>query len=91
MLAASMEGWDYPISREALAILDLFDFNTWLNTDPKKRGQWKAHSGRPFEMEKAKISTRMGNTGGRSREEVFAILHACRDGISPASAESASA
>lgn len=73
-VAAALEGWDYPISREALAILDLYDLTMAANSDGKK-GTPKPHGGRPWPLDN-KQERRWGNTGGRSREEVVAILNA---------------
>ncbi|WP_051549262.1 hypothetical protein [Nocardioides sp. URHA0032] len=73
-VAAALEGWDYPISREALAILDLYDLTMAANNDSKK-GRPKPHGGRPWPLDN-KQERRWGNTGGRSREEVVAILNA---------------
>lgn len=73
-LAANAEGWKFPISREALAIYDLFDVTVMANSDPKK-GKPKPHGGRPFEMAQRNVE-RYGDTGGRSRAEVVAILNA---------------
>jgi hypothetical protein len=75
--AAAVQGWDYPISREALVNLDLFDLTLLANSDPKKPKP-KPHGMRPFKA--AKTETQYGNAGGRSREQVEAILAAARDG-----------
>jgi len=72
-IAAALEGWDYPISREALAILDLFDLTVAANSDPKKPRP-APHSGRPYKPDD-KTRQRFGDTGGRSRDEVVAILN----------------
>ena len=72
-LASAMAGWDYPISREALAILDLYDLTMAANSDPKKRP--KPNSGRPFDTS-SKTTRRVGKTDGRTREEIVAILNA---------------
>lgn len=74
MLAASMEGWDHSISREALAILDLFDLMHMANS--KKRP--KPHPGRPTKPTRER--QQMGNVAGRSPEHVLAILAAARSG-----------
>lgn len=45
MLAAAMEGWEHPISREALVLMDLFDLEHAVNSGKRKP---KPHPGRPF-------------------------------------------
>lgn len=71
-LFAALAGWSYPISRETLALYDLFDLEHQANSDPKK-GRPKPHHGRPFETDNRDVK-RIGNTEGRSREEVVAFL-----------------
>lgn len=72
MLAAAMEGWDHPISREALALMDLFDLDMAVNSGKKKP---KPHPGRPWKPT-GKTTQRHGDVGGRSRAEVVEILNA---------------
>ena len=72
-IAAALEGWDYPVSREALAIYDLFDVTVLANTDTKG-GRPKPHSGRPWKIED-RAQQRYGDTGGRTRAEVVEILN----------------
>ena len=72
-IAAALEGWDFPISREALAIYDLYDLTVLANSDTKK-GKPKPRPGRPFPMTDRQ-ERKWGNTGGRTREEVVAILN----------------
>ena len=72
-IAAALEGWDYPISREALILLDHYDLDVRINSDSKK-GRPKPHPGRPFKLDDRQ-ERRYGNTGGRSREEVVKILN----------------
>lgn len=74
MIAAALEGWDHPISREALVLMDTYDVHTAVNTDPKK-GRPKPHTGRPFSVD-TRDRQKFGDTGGRSRAEVVAILNA---------------
>lgn len=74
MLASAVEGWAFPISREALALYDIFDVTVQVNSDPKK-GRPKPHSGRPYEID-GRDKTRRGNAAGRTREQVIAILNA---------------
>ena len=69
-VAAALEGWDFPISREAAATLDLFDLEH-IKGAGKKRP--KPHGGRPWRSKKVQ---RFGNTGGRTHEQVRAILRA---------------
>lgn len=71
-LAAALAGWDYPISREALAILDLYDLTMAANSDPKKRVA--PHTGRPFNTS-SKRTRQVGKTNGRTREQVVEILN----------------
>lgn len=72
MLAAAIEGWDHPISREALAALDLFDLMVQVNSDPKKPKP-KPHHGRPWKFDDVE-RTRRGNAAGRTPEQVKALL-----------------
>lgn len=74
MVAAAAEGWSHPISREALALLDLYDLTMAANSSGKGPKP-KPHSGRPFDTS-GKKTQQYGNTGGRSRAEVVAILNA---------------
>lgn len=71
--AAALEGWDHPISREALILMDQFDLDVQINSDPKK-GKPPRYR-RPFPVED-KQRQRFGNTGGRTRAEVVEILNA---------------
>lgn len=73
-ITAALEGWDYPISREAMILMDQYDLDTAINSPKGKRP--KPYP-RPF---KNRDVQRKGNTGGRSREEVVAILTAARNG-----------
>lgn len=67
-VAAALEGWDFPISRETAAVLDLFDLG--LAQASKKGGE---HPGRPWSKSK-KETRRRGNRAGRTREQVMAVL-----------------
>lgn len=71
-LAAAMEGWDHPISREALVLMDLFDLDMAVNAGKKKP---QPHPGRPWKSTDRTMQ-RHGNAGGRSRAEVAQILNA---------------
>lgn len=68
-LAAAIEGWDHPISREALILMDIFDLDHAINS--KKTP--KPHSGRPWKQDDERRERR-GNAAGRTREQVVAIL-----------------
>lgn len=72
-----MAGWDYPISREALLLADLFDLEHFVNSDPKKRRP-RPHAMRPFKVGVER--QRMGNTGGRTPAQVISILDRARAG-----------
>lgn len=63
---AEIQGWDHPVSREVLAILDLFDLEHMVNS--KRRP--KPHPGRPFRDVESK---RHGKA--RARGEVVEILN----------------
>lgn len=69
-IAAAIEGWENPISREALILMDHFDLDHRIAAGKQKP---KPHPGRPFSMDKSK-STRKGNAAGRSAAEMKAIL-----------------
>lgn len=68
-IAAAVEGWDHPITREALVLMDLFDLDMAVAAGKKKPKPYQ----RPWKQEGD--VKRMGNTGGRSRAEVVAILN----------------
>ena len=68
-LAASFEGWDHPISREALILMDLFDLEMAVNAGKKRPQPYP----RPWKQKRD--VQRFGNTAGRSRAEVVAILN----------------
>ena len=73
-IAAAIEGWDHPITREALALFDVYDVTVAANSDKRKRP--KPHPGRPFKLNAATQGERQrGDAGGRSREEVIRILN----------------
>lgn len=71
-VAASIAGWRYPISHEALVLADIFDVEVMVNSD-RKKGKPKPHGIRPFDVDD-KERTRKGDAAGRTREEVLAIL-----------------
>lgn len=68
MLAASVEDWEYPMSRTEAILADVWDLE-YAKAGAKKSERYP----RPFKQ-KSSQSKRWGNTGGRSREEVLAIL-----------------
>lgn len=72
MIAAALEGWDHPVSREALILMDLFDLDMSINTD-RKKGKPKPHPGRPFKVDGGKRE-RIGKAAARA--DVAAILNA---------------
>ncbi len=67
-LAASVAGWAHPISREALALYDLFDLEHMVNS--KKRP--KPHPGRPGSQQEE--TKQRGDAAGRTPEEMKRIL-----------------
>lgn len=68
-MAAAIEGWDHPISREALILMDHFDLDMAVNAGKKKPKPYP----RPWKV-KGNVQ-KHGNTGGRSRAEVVKILN----------------
>lgn len=70
-IGAAMQGWEFPISRETAAVLDLFDLE-----HAKAAKSPRPHSGRPWTHGKRSGSRRIGNVAGRTREEVRRILNA---------------
>jgi hypothetical protein len=67
MLAASMEGWKYPVSREAIALARLYDLE-YAKTGAKKRQPY------PMPWTEKGEQTRHGNAAGRTPDEIKAIL-----------------
>lgn len=74
MLSAAALGWDYPLTREALISLDTFDLLHAANTSKRP----KPHPMRP--KSQTKQTNRYGNVGGRSVEQVKALLQQRRNG-----------
>ena len=73
--AASLEGWDYPLDRQGWMLADLID----VQGSSKAGKKWKSYP-RPI---KAQDKTqRWGNTGGRSRAEVVALLNSMGHSLS---------
>lgn len=73
MIAAAMQGWDHPITREAVVLMDLFDLMHAANSDPK-HGRPDPHTGRPWRIDN-RDSEHIGDTAGRSRAEVVTYLN----------------
>jgi len=67
MLAASVEGWDYPMDRLAWMLADLIDVQGSSMAGKK----WKAYP-RPVKPKDDRQT--FGDTGGRTREQVVEIL-----------------
>ena len=76
MLAAAMEGWEYPFPRELAATIDLFDLQ-YAKTGAKDRKPYQ----RPFKID-AGSRKRRGNAAGRTPEQVMEILRAHGHGLS---------
>lgn len=79
MTAASVQGWDYPISQETIVLADIFDLEHYINADPKKPRP-KPHAIRPFKTDN-RATEAFGKTGGRTPEQVRAILEQARLGL----------
>ena len=79
---AAAAGWPHPMSIEALIAADQFDLNhlkTWAEggkKGPKPKGHWLRPVTEDDDVQ------RFGNTGGRTREEVVAILNAMGHSLS---------
>ena len=71
-IAAALEGWDYPIDRTTLAVLDLFDLTVMAHSSGKGPKP-KPHGGRPF-RERIQEQRRRGDAAGRTRAEMIDIL-----------------
>lgn len=68
-IAAAVEGWDHPLSREAAVLMDVWDLE-YAKAGTKKREQYP----RPFKTKARTTTERVGNAAGRSRDEVVAHL-----------------
>ena len=79
MIAAAFEGWDHPISREALVLMDLYDLDMQVATGGKVRDK---HQGRPWRSDDRQ-RTRKGNAAGRSMAEIRDILNAHGHSLPP--------
>jgi hypothetical protein len=78
-LAAALAGWDYPASRETLALADLFDLTVAANTDKRKRGRAGRYA-RPFPLRDAARSAKPGVDQARVRAALAARGHDMRNG-----------
>lgn len=70
MLAAAIEGWDYPFPREVAVTADLYDLE-FAKTGAKNRQPYP----RPYATD-VREKKRRGNAAGRSRAQVVEILRA---------------
>lgn len=68
MLAAAIEGWDYPLDRAGWMLADLID----VQGSSKAGKKWKAYP-RPIKATNGE-RRRRGNAAGRTRSQVVAIL-----------------
>lgn len=68
-LAAAMEGWNYPLSRVGWMLADLID----VQGSSKAGKRWNTY---PRPSAAKRDNQRWGDTGGRTRAEVVAILNA---------------
>lgn len=69
---AALHEWEFPISREALILADLYDLQHFSKVDPKKPKPKPYPRGWPDR----KTVDKFGDAGGRSPAEVVAILRA---------------
>lgn len=67
-ISAVLRGWEHPVSREALVLMDVFDLNHMVAAGGKKV---KPHAGRPGQQGR-KVEKRGKTT--LSREEALALL-----------------
>lgn len=74
-ICAALSGWEYAISREAMATMDLFDLTQAVNSDGKRITRYP----RPWPDVNASV---IGKTN-RSPEEVRAILASRAPGAQP--------
>lgn len=73
-IAAALEGWDHPISREAMILMDQFDLNHAVAAGGKKV---EPHSGRPWARRQAEGRVR---PHGMTPSEARAMLRAAAAG-----------
>ncbi|MCY7286678.1 MAG: hypothetical protein LH624_00095 [Cryobacterium sp.] len=67
MLAAALEGWDYPLPRAEAIAMDQYDL-AYAATGTKKRQPYP----RPFKRDGER--TKRGDAGGRTSAQVLALL-----------------
>lgn len=75
-ISTALAGWDYPTSREAMALMDAYDLShmvAWSNAGGK--GAKPKPYPRPWRTAEVEGVRRLGNTEGRSRAEVVAYLN----------------
>lgn len=72
MVAAAIEGWTHPISREAAVLMDLFDLNAAAHSGKKKPAPYP---GRPWASKSDVKRERRGNAADRSPAEIRDILN----------------
>lgn len=70
MIAAAMEGWEYPLSREGWMMADLID----VQGSSKAGKKWKAYDKRPLKASDGVEKKRRGNAAGRTGAQVIEIL-----------------
>lgn len=68
-IATAVEGWDYPLSREAAVLMDVWDLE-YAKSGAKKREEYP----RPFKTKGRTRTEQVGNTSGMTRDEVVAHL-----------------
>lgn len=78
MTAASVQGWDYPISQETIVLADIFDLEHYINADPKK-GRPKPHAIRPYKTDTSS-KQKYGDVGDRTPDQVRALLASIKAG-----------
>lgn len=75
-ISTALAGWDYPLSRDAMALMDLYDLShtiAWARGG--RKGKEPERYPRPWRTAEADGVQRLGNTEGRSRAEVVAYLN----------------
>jgi hypothetical protein len=77
-LCASLNGWSRPISQESLTLADLFDLVVGGLGGRKAAARIGPHPSRPWKVVRRE---RWGDPGGRTPQEVRALLTAARDGL----------
>lgn len=75
-VAAAVSGWSEPVSREALALMDLFDFQMmlrWVDSDKRTRGPKPKPYPRPWP---AQTTKRVKPDASLTQEQIVAALRA---------------